>query len=916
MLRLATIFLLLICSLCQAQSLDFLLPVNPFPNVTVFTSSTGSGTDCSLYVPCTLTTAIAQQDDGDIIGLKAGDTYITGEHALSDNNIDFVRYGSGPTPIMTALVSLSGATWTSEAGGFYSTPVAASLFKWLYINNAAARYGETSWLTIATAPTSTTRTVSGSTLTLVNGYNSTQSLVDAKIRFKEFDFRMSAEYSITNYNSGTGTITVNNTIVGAAAGMAFKMYGQAQWCTLQGDWYYDSVSEKVFVKSSTSPAGTTIAYSAYNNAFNVDGFDNISISGIEFIGYQEYGISIESSDNTTIEDVTIHDLRGTGIKIVGDVLHDTIRNVTVYNAGINGIEYGGFGESAIMNCTIHHISTQDNLGWPRSSNYPTGGAGIAGVSPDKFGTKHVAYRSKFWYNNLSYLAYAGILFYGENSSLRYNVIHDYMMSWLDGGGIHTFWVNVFDRSTTYDTIANNIIYNAVGDASGLSNQTIHDVNGIYIDNRSEHLLLDRNTIYNTAKKGILFNFLTANNTASNNNISGNGYSQIEIWQNTAVGSPANNTGNILLDNVLMCTNNAQRMVTARTDQNITNFNPFASGGSSSNYYIPYTTTNLFAYQQVATLTDYTLSGWQTKMSSDATSTSIVTNRKPTLGINATSSTSSVDLSSGDYTDVSGNVVTGLTLSPFSSQVYLSLDLNYKAVLTYSTGQGFSLPTIAGQRLENERTIQWKESGFFAAQDIIYCTKTFGDRGHAKVNYKNPGTKNLVEVGTLTYVTNVGFRSDGLTGYLDTNFVPSTDGVNYTLNNAMISFYSGVNEQNNNNTFGATDGSSIISASVRSTGDQTGYRINHFASTINTSGNSSGCFEWKRTDSNAVSSYRNVTLLGTGTNNSISLPSVKIFILAINSSGTPLNFNPSTKDVGFFAIGSASVSGCAIWNSTQ
>jgi parallel beta-helix repeat protein len=100
--------------------------VIPTPARTLTVSPTGTGTACTAVAPCALSQAVGQAQAGDQVSLTAG-TYYQGELTIS-------RSGTKDAPIVirsagdAASTILDGAdpgtfTWTSQAGGVYSTTV-------------------------------------------------------------------------------------------------------------------------------------------------------------------------------------------------------------------------------------------------------------------------------------------------------------------------------------------------------------------------------------------------------------------------------------------------------------------------------------------------------------------------------------------------------------------------------------------------------------------------------------------------------------------------------------------------------------------------------------------------------------------------------------------------------------------------
>ena len=105
----------------------------------------------------------------------------------------------------------------------------------------------------------------------------------------------------------------------------------------------------------------------------------------------------------------------------------------------------------------------------------------------------------------------------------------------------------------------------------------------------------------------------------------------------------------------------------------------------------------------------------------------------------------------------------------------SVDVDYQAVLTYATSQGYTLPSTGQQTIQNQLVVDMKAAGIaWSDLSLFYVMATDGDSNYAKINWANPGTFNATNVGTPYFITNEGFQGNGVNRALDTGFTPSTD----------------------------------------------------------------------------------------------------------------------------------------------
>jgi hypothetical protein len=97
---------------------------------------------------------------------------------------------------------------------------------------------------------------------------------------------------------------------------------------------------------------------------------------------------------------------------------------------------------------------------------------------------------------------------------------------------------------------------------------------------------------------------------------------------------------------------------------------------------------------------------------------------------------------------------------------------YQAVLTYAATQGWGVPTLAQQVIQNNLMVSLVSSNIFTNLDALYILATNGSQEFSRINWISPGSNNLTASGAPapTFDSNLGWRviSTG-TGYMDTNF---------------------------------------------------------------------------------------------------------------------------------------------------
>lgn len=190
-------------------------------------------------------------------------------------------------------------------------------------------------------------------------------------------------------------------------------------------------------------------------------------------------------------------------------------------------------------------------------------------------------------------------------------------------------------------------------------------------------------------------------------------------------------------------------------------------------------------------------------------------------------------------------------------------------------------------------------------DLLYVFATDGDRNYAKINWRSPGSFTPTEVNELTFTENIGFNGNGTNSYLNTNFIPNTNAVNYTLNNACLFCY--INNDISSNTkfdFGVVSAPGDIRFISRNASNTHSFLINTINnSTVGSSVSGAGFYQIQRTGSAVSKLFKNGSQVGADiTTSSVGLPSRFLPLLANNNLGTAGSF--SDRQMGMFGLGSS------------
>jgi hypothetical protein len=209
-------------------------------------------------------------------------------------------------------------------------------------------------------------------------------------------------------------------------------------------------------------------------------------------------------------------------------------------------------------------------------------------------------------------------------------------------------------------------------------------------------------------------------------------------------------------------------------------------------------------------------------------------------------------------------------------------------------------------------------GNLALLDALYIFAT-DTAAHANLNIVQ-NAFNLTQSGSVTFTIDAGYTGDGTTGYFDTGFNPSTAGGNFSLSSASLGTYILFNRTTPSTSvpIGAVTGSNYTLIQPLASGPVFTGDINSI--TFPSVANSGTKAAWIITrpvsgGSTTLNAYKNgsSTPIFSTADSSSGLPNATLFILALNSSGTQVDFGSDQKGATFFGGGLTGTQAAAINN---
>jgi hypothetical protein len=114
-----------------------------------------------------------------------------------------------------------------------------------------------------------------------------------------------------------------------------------------------------------------------------------------------------------------------------------------------------------------------------------------------------------------------------------------------------------------------------------------------------------------------------------------------------------------------------------------------------------------------------------------------------------------------------------------------VDPDYQAVLDRAVFLGYSVPSESQQIKQGNLITSLKSVGIWAKLDVFYNFANNGGADFGRLNWKNPSLYESTLVNTVPFTINEGFEGNASNSYLNTNYNPLVNGVNFQRDNASV-----------------------------------------------------------------------------------------------------------------------------------
>ncbi len=243
----------------------------------------------------------------------------------------------------------------------------------------------------------------------------------------------------------------------------------------------------------------------------------------------------------------------------------------------------------------------------------------------------------------------------------------------------------------------------------------------------------------------------------------------------------------------------------------------------------------------------------------------------------------------------------------SSLPGVTYDSDYQALLDHATTEGITHPGASAKQAGSDLIAALKTAGAWSDMDALYVFASGStDEDFALLNWVDPGTDDASKIGSPTYSSTQGFTTVSTTDIINTNFVPSTDGTNYTQNDCGLGLYvpsstatvnvaaqsaAGGAEQTTIRADSGSPGSVFTALNTNSSG-----KIDPHPT--HSDGNTFFSF---RSSSSTITLYEDGSQIGQNTGSTVApVTSVAVYVGARNNDGTADVGSPNTYSVVFFS----------------
>lgn len=444
---------------------------------------------------------------GDSVLFRAGETFYGSitltKSGTSSNPIVFASYGSGTKPIITGFQTMG--SWTSVGNGIYESynSVLGTDLTMVTLNGNLQPMGRYPNINAANKGYLNFES-HGSGYIKDNQLTSSTNWTgaDVVIRVKRWilDRVKISSHSGTNiYYSGSLTYNPYDNY-------GYFIENSVKTLDQLGEWYYNPSNKKLSVYfGSSKPTSYSVQASAIAALVTIKNQNNIVFTGIGFTGSNLKMFDLYYAQNVQIVGCSMMysgvdgiDASATTNLCVKSTYFNYTNNIAIdlnYNCAFSVLQYNYIANTGM-----------------------TAGAGLNGNGSYKAVT--IVGNDNLVSNNTVYNTGADAIRFncGDNNVVKNNFINNFTMVKDDCGGVYSVVSPTGNKRSSQ--IIGNIIINGVGCPEGTDKPGTGSSNGVYIEDNSNNVVVDANTISNCGRSGVFvhnsFGIILTNNLLYDN----------------------------------------------------------------------------------------------------------------------------------------------------------------------------------------------------------------------------------------------------------------------------------------------------------------------------------------------------------------------------------------------------------------
>lgn len=546
---------------------------------------------------------------GDSILFNRGEEFVGSikitKSGTSSKPIVFSSYGSTAKnmPIITGLVTLT--EWVSMGNNIWVTNFSTANgngVNTFLINNSPYAMGRYPNGNTANKGFLNFESHNGNTQITDNDLSSTINWTGGELVIKPNRWCMDRNLisshagNTINYTSASGYTPINN--------FGYFIQNHIKTLDQQGEWFYDKNAKKIYLYMGSTPKSYTIQAGSYDILVNIASQSYITINNLNFTGANTEAFKINNAQNIEIKNSKIL------FSGVNGVTSTNTKGITVENCTVSGSNntalsfYSNCSNTTIRNNAIKNSGVVDGMG--KSGNDMSEGISLNGNN------------NIIEYNSIDSTGYIGIFFYGNDVTIKNNLVNYFNISKDDGAGIYT-WVGDGVQVWKGRKIIGNIVLNGIGASAGTNQTNYAAAEGIYMDDNTGEVDILNNTVANCANSGIFLhdahNINVMGNTVYNNKTS-------QLWMLQSVDCPdCEIKGNRITNNILFSKYETQLSASYRSViSNIPTFGYYDSNSYSRPFKDDFVILTEYIKNGKTVKGGQTLQTWQSNFSQDLKST--------------------------------------------------------------------------------------------------------------------------------------------------------------------------------------------------------------------------------------------------------------------------------------------------------